>query len=1369
MNIRIMKRLPFGLRQLAAAFGTSRFRPFLLSGLALVLAALTLLALSLISARIGLAAPQTAPPARPLSTDVSDDIVTDTTWTLAGSPYILRNNITVHPGATLTVEPGVFVQGGDTVELRIQGHLEAVGTATQPITFTSVTNTGPGQWNGLLFDGGTGNLCYVTVRYGARLWNSTGIRAGLMARNVLTGEVRLENCQVRNNYSAAPGTDYGVYVENSRLTVRDTLFTSNGDELWYEYGRVDAPLYITGTASVVTLTNNTFTGNIRDRVVLAPGAMMSRNVTLTRQTVLQAYELDGDFTVPAGITLTVEPGVMVMAHGERELRVQGHLEAVGTVTQPITFTSGMNTWPGQWRGLLFDGGTGNLQHFTVRYAGIANTAGFRAGITVRNVLTGQVRLESGQVRDCALWHGSPEYGMVVADSRVVVSDTLFTSIGDGGGDAGLYITGAGSTVILQNDTIAENKVYGVHLTSGGQVTMTQVSLVRNGSHGVLVEGDTATLRMIRSGVILNGGDGVQNTGAAQVILGGAPGTGNDILANTGLGVNQVGTGGVITATYNWWGDPTGPYHPTLNPNGKGNRVSDRVLFDPWATDWSGNTAHEVQVRVAGPLRVSPGGTTDYAVSYISTLTETVQNAVLVVNLPAMSSYVDSTGSGIYWPSRHQVFWILGNLSPGGFGAVSVRVQFRWGIPEGTRTGILAALVGTNYSQPLLNVNDYLSYIPQTVEERTALTPEQFDAVRQASPDLNKLYNEVVASGFVSGTFESLRLSSGRVVTQAVLIRPPIFNPSVALVFQESDQAMAVIANRTSMVVATASERITLTLVEYTGAERRSVQGSGAVLISSSFSGWDCLWNCAVENVASNILGEFISVIGKMQAIQDCVTWMVTGEPTALVGCTNLVPGAGVFISAFDCYKQYRTNPDHCKCKENKFECKQVKWFGLIDIGVVGVWRIPCNSSTGRYESSQADMAWYCPFCTVCVEGTGGSAMDRCRECGKDPCPPGTSQASLIASSTPQSGSSGGSDCNKTCLIQPRDPNAKYGPEGDLLPGQWVTYTVTYENEGAGRAYGVYITDRLSEHFDAATLTIYGNGLYVPSTRTIIWFIGELAPKGEPGSQGVVSFTVRLKSGLPGGTPIINQATVYFPSAPEETPTNAVVNVVQPVVAVPRGVETNYMQPVTIPLEGRDVGGAPLTFTIAALPLHGTLSQIGDTAVYTPMANFVGVDYFHFRASNGITESRSAEVQITVHPQGDTTPPQVRWTWPESGTVDVAPIATPVYSDTVGPLFPPFAIIRFSEPLTAATVNTETIRMVAEGGAPVPVRVSYDGTMREAIVALRQPLQPVKWYTVTVTTGVRDLAGNALAGDYRWSFRTAAIQYKVYLPLVLRNR
>jgi hypothetical protein len=43
------------------------------------------------------------------------------------------------------------------------------------------------------------------------------------------------------------------------------------------------------------------------------------------------------------------------------------------------------------------------------------------------------------------------------------------------------------------------------------------------------------------------------------------------------------TGPVVDALSNWWGDSTGPLHPTLNPGGLGNAVSDSVLFDPWMT------------------------------------------------------------------------------------------------------------------------------------------------------------------------------------------------------------------------------------------------------------------------------------------------------------------------------------------------------------------------------------------------------------------------------------------------------------------------------------------------------------------------------------------------------------------------------------------------------------------------------------------------------------------------------------------------------------------------------------------------------------------------------------------------------------------
>jgi hypothetical protein len=37
----------------------------------------------------------------------------------------------------------------------------------------------------------------------------------------------------------------------------------------------------------------------------------------------------------------------------------------------------------------------------------------------------------------------------------------------------------------------------------------------------------------------------------------------------------------VNATLNWWGHPSGLYHPTLNPNGRGDRIANNVIFKPW--------------------------------------------------------------------------------------------------------------------------------------------------------------------------------------------------------------------------------------------------------------------------------------------------------------------------------------------------------------------------------------------------------------------------------------------------------------------------------------------------------------------------------------------------------------------------------------------------------------------------------------------------------------------------------------------------------------------------------------------------------------------------------------------------------------------
>src|SRR5688572_25715251 len=80
-------------------------------------------------------------------TNVSGLISTNTTWTPAGSPYIVKGNTLVFNGVTLTIEPGVVVQFDTTKTMQIDGELIAIGTAQERITFTASDPTpAHGSW-----------------------------------------------------------------------------------------------------------------------------------------------------------------------------------------------------------------------------------------------------------------------------------------------------------------------------------------------------------------------------------------------------------------------------------------------------------------------------------------------------------------------------------------------------------------------------------------------------------------------------------------------------------------------------------------------------------------------------------------------------------------------------------------------------------------------------------------------------------------------------------------------------------------------------------------------------------------------------------------------------------------------------------------------------------------------------------------------------------------------------------------------------------------------------------------------------------------------------------------------------------------------
>jgi len=103
-------------------------------------------------------------------TYVSFVISTDTTWTVANSPYIVVGHLLVEKGVTLTIEPGVEVKFDGYYYLQIEGKLIAEGTKNDMIIFTSnKTSPVPGDWDSIKFmdnaDNGS-SISYCKIEFG---------------------------------------------------------------------------------------------------------------------------------------------------------------------------------------------------------------------------------------------------------------------------------------------------------------------------------------------------------------------------------------------------------------------------------------------------------------------------------------------------------------------------------------------------------------------------------------------------------------------------------------------------------------------------------------------------------------------------------------------------------------------------------------------------------------------------------------------------------------------------------------------------------------------------------------------------------------------------------------------------------------------------------------------------------------------------------------------------------------------------------------------------------------------------------------------------------------------------------------------------
>ncbi|HWO17217.1 MAG TPA: right-handed parallel beta-helix repeat-containing protein [Kofleriaceae bacterium] len=233
------------------------------------------------------------------------------------------------------------------------------------------------------------------------------------------------------------------------------------------------------------------------------------------------YILQGDVTVPAGATLTIEAGVEVRATANTdsqgagqsptrvELIIDGALDVNGTAAQPVTFRSSSTT-SGSWYGILVNA-TATAVSFD--QATVQNAIyGVTSQVPGAVLQTSNLTLQSAQSYGLYLRAGNPTLDRVTATGAgsvgIYVGDSAsptFTScVVRNNGGYGVYVahTSAGRSLTLDNCTINANGTYNVYTGAGagnGATFSITDTIITNGSYGIY-RADSTSISVTSSNV-----------------------------------------------------------------------------------------------------------------------------------------------------------------------------------------------------------------------------------------------------------------------------------------------------------------------------------------------------------------------------------------------------------------------------------------------------------------------------------------------------------------------------------------------------------------------------------------------------------------------------------------------------------------------------------------------------------------------------------------------------------------------------------------------------------------------------------------------------------------------------------------------------
>jgi uncharacterized repeat protein (TIGR01451 family) len=721
------------------------------------------------------------------------------------------------------------------------------------------------------------------------------------------------------------------------------------------------------------------------------------------------------------------------------------------------------------------------------------------------------------------------------------------------------------------------------------------------------------------------------------------------------------------------------------------------------------------------LNVSPGETIDYIIEYRNQGLREAKNVVVMDRLPLEVEYISSTRNGKYDSSAKNVYWELGTVPPGTNGLLSVKVRVNWGLTNGSSL-MNAVYIGT----PDPEKDGYLypaSQIP--------FTQEWYD---------NSIRHQMY-----------------------------VYNGQV---YEKPDKSFSVnyydvrINNQTYVNIQEAVGRIQ-GIDPVVIQELQSLINQGRVRIDAELETkkWYGSWDSITEimSITDKFNGFFIdtdlntlNLEQKTMFLDDLATTLVHETQHRLYSKEHITSDDPVEVQIDETnaclrdirYTLKRVNDEYNKGNyaeidellDNLFETAD--YLGKFDQNISDYYisqygqlrQLYNNKPSDSKIKAIADYEIYFINKKLKIDNTSPNPPDPPDGVPEPPIP------DLKPPGSNNSGSASGS------IKAGKDPNILYGPEGPVSLGQILNYKVEFENTGEGKAYGVYITDVLSQFLDETTLqigdiystldnsTIIGHGTYNPATRTITWTIsGDSEVASLAG--GYAEFSIKVRNDTPNNTDIINYATVYFPSVPEETRTNGIVSYIdmtapQVVVNIKGGYFNKTQNIKLTATDNKDTSPIIYYTTNGTTPTTSSTKYTTSISISTTKTlKFLAVDSAGNKSS---VYSQTYTIDKIAPKVLSTSPTNLKTGVSRTGKINV----------------------KFNESIYSSTYyNKITIKNMTTGKT-VTITKSMSGSYLYLNTTSKRSSNT--WYQVTIPAGaVKDKASNKLTKAYTFKFKTGA--------------